>query len=94
MAEVNQQRLQVCFSGWVQGIGFRFTARRLASRFRVSGFVRNLPDGRVEIVAEGEAAELQSFLESVKEHLGQYIRRAEENWQPARGEFSGFDIRF
>jgi len=93
MAEANQQ-LQVFFSGWVQGVGFRFTARRLASRFGVSGFVRNLPDGRVEIVAEGEASEVRGFLEAVKEHLGQYIRRTEEHWQAATGRFSGFDIRF
>ncbi len=88
------KRLQVFFSGWVQGVGFRFSARRLASRFRVTGYVRNLPDGRVEVMAEGEAAEVQAFLDALKERLGQYIRDTEERQHPASGEFAGFGIRF
>ena len=48
---MSEKRMQIFFSGTVQGVGFRFTAERLARRFPVTGFVRNLEDGRVEVVA-------------------------------------------
>jgi acylphosphatase len=49
------------YAGHVQGVGFRYTVRHLAGGFQVSGFVRNLADGRVEVVAEGTPAELTGF---------------------------------
>jgi acylphosphatase len=67
-------RLRVCYSGQVQGVGFRDTSRRLAQGFAVGGYVRNLPDGRVELVAEGDRAEVDALLESVRQQLHDHIR--------------------
>ena len=55
---------EVYYAGRVQGVGFRYTVRSLAARFDVTGFVRNLPDGRVHLVVEGDAGEIDAFLEA------------------------------
>ena len=72
------ERRRVYYSGRVQGVGFRFTAERLAQRFRVAGFVRNLDDGRVELLAEGEAAEVAVFLDAVRREMDPYILDIQE----------------
>jgi len=85
--------MHIFYSGWVQGVGFRFTARALARRFAVTGWVRNLPDGRVELVAEGERPELEAFGQAVRSSdLGQFIRDEQVHWEPATGQFRGFEI--
>lgn len=81
------------FSGQVQGVGFRFTTCEVARSFDVAGFVRNLPDGRVELVAEGETPELDAFVAAVSQAMGGLIRRCETTDGDALGEFRGFDIR-
>jgi len=88
-----KKRLRVNFSGIVQGVGFRFTTERIARRFPVTGFVRNLPNGQVELVAEGEEGPLQEFLKEVREGFGSYIHEAEVKWGPATGEFERFGIK-
>jgi acylphosphatase len=88
-----QERKTVYYSGHVQGVGFRYTARSAARGFRVTGFVRNLPDGRVELVAEGEPPELQAFLAEIRDQLGSRIRTEQSDTQAASGEFAGFEIR-
>lgn len=89
------QHAVVTVSGQVQGVGFRFTTRRLAQKFDVSGYVMNLPDGRVRMEAEGREAELDAFFNAVKvSRLGGGIRRWEESRGPARGLPPGFDIRY
>jgi acylphosphatase len=88
-------RAQVIYSGRVQGVGFRYTVREVACGYEVTGYVRNLPDGRVELVAEGEEAELQAFVTAIPEsELGGYIRNAEQHSAAATGEFRRFEIRF
>jgi acylphosphatase len=87
------QRCQVFYAGHVQGVGFRYTTSRIAGRFRVTGFVRNLPDGRVELVAEGAAEEVTAFLREVAERLGDNIRSTAVDRRPATGEFASFEIR-
>jgi len=59
--------MQVFYEGRVQGVGFRYTARRVASGFDVAGYVRNLPDGRVELVASGEPDEVDEFLAAMRD---------------------------
>lgn len=87
------KRAQVYYSGRVQGVGFRYSARDVACGYDVTGFVRNVPDGRVELVVEGEAAEIEAFLEAIRaSQLGGYIRGAELTWTEATGEFKGFEI--
>ena len=90
---IADQRKTVFYTGRVQGIGFRYTARAIAGRFDVCGFVRNLPDGRVELVAEGEPHQLAVFLDEVRERMGVQIRDEKVDTQPATGEFAEFEIR-
>jgi acylphosphatase len=91
-AEGNERR-EVFFEGLVQGVGFRYTTRRIAAKFPVTGYVRNLRDGRVHLVAEGPSKEMDSLVASVRSAMGRYIERVEENVQPATGEFRDFGVR-
>jgi acylphosphatase len=86
-------RRSVVFSGHVQGVGFRYTARNVALQYDVQGYVRNLPDGRVELVAEGSPSELDAFVQDVKDKMGSFIGRADVHEAPATGEFEDFNIR-
>ena len=88
------ERREVYFSGMVQGVGFRYTTRRTAERFRVTGFVQNLPDGRVRVVVEGTAPEINRFLDAVGSELGHYITAKEQERSDAVGGLQSFDIRF
>ncbi len=90
---MSRQCLHVFYSGRVQGVGFRYTVKSLARGFEVTGTVRNLPDGRVELVAEGERAELDVFRQAVREsELDHFIQQEEVSWSEARGGFRGFEI--
>jgi len=89
-----KKKLRVIFSGTVQGVGFRFTAERLAKDFDVAGFVRNLSDSRVELEAEGEDSDLRHFLAAIQtSHLAGYIQNADTEWLEFSGAFSGFSIK-
>lgn len=94
MSESSPQRRELVYSGHVQGVGFRYTARRIAQGYKVVGFVRNLWDGRVQIVVEGQAQEIGAFLGEIETRMGGYIRDVTESKLPSTGEFSGFEIRF
>ena len=87
------QRSTVYFSGHVQGVGFRYTAHSIARRYPVTGFVRNLPDRRVELVAEGEPMEIEAFLGEVRERFFNQIRDERSDKGPATGEYDGFEIK-
>lgn len=65
------------FSGHVQGVGFRYATKQLANGFEVTGYVRNLPDGRVELEAEGKEGECRRFLKEVENELDTYIRKTD-----------------
>ena len=80
-------RFTVYFSGHVQGVGFRYTTRNVALNHRVAGYVRNLDDGRVEVVAEGEEAELKAFVEAVCESMSGYVKSHTIDRGAASGEF-------
>ena len=88
------QRREVYYSGRVQGVGFRYTARQIARQFAVTGYVKNLPDGRVELVVEGPAEEIQAMLHAVRTEMGRCIRDVRETQSRATGRFSSFDVRF
>jgi acylphosphatase len=85
--------MQVLYSGSVQGVGFRYTVKNVATGFDVVGTVRNLADGRVELIAEGAADELTAFREAIREAgLGSLIRDENVHWNEAKNEFRGFEI--
>ena len=87
--------MTVLFSGRVQGVGFRFTTCRIAASFRITGFVRNLMNGDVEMAAEGDEQELVDFLHEIKgSHLGRYITREQVNWSAATGCYDSFGISY
>ncbi len=88
-----REQRQIRFEGTVQGVGFRYTARQTAEDFSVAGWVRNLPDGAVELVAEGEPAELDAFLAELRQNIGYGIRREYTQTAPAAG-LAGFEVRF
>jgi len=92
--EAATERHEVYYSGRVQGVGFRYTVRWVAKRFAVTGFVRNLPDGRVQLVAEGRPDELRRFLDAVDAEMGHYVVDHQEQAGAASGRFQGFEIRF
>ena len=86
-------RLHVYFSGHVQGVGFRYAVKALSLEFDVTGWVKNLEDGRVEMLAEGDQDELEAFQDAVpKAGLRRFIRTATEDWSNGTGEFRGFEI--
>ena len=86
-------RLQVLYEGTVQGVGFRYTVKSLAGGFEMTGTVRNLPDGRVELLAEGAKEELSAFQQAIREsELGHFIRKEVVAWQEPRGDLRGFEI--
>jgi acylphosphatase len=86
-------RKSIYYSGHVQGVGFRFTAQRAAMGHPVSGYVRNLSDGRVELVLEGDDSEIEKVLAGIDEQMGRYIKDVKISQSPATGEFGQFSIR-
>ena len=90
---MERQRLYVFYSGRVQGVGFRYTVKALARGFEVTGTVRNLADGRVQLTAEGRRSELEEFRKAIQDsELGHFIEQEEVSWAEAKNEFRGFEI--
>ena len=87
--------LEVIFVGRVQGVGFRWTTKNLADGFEVTGYVKNLPNGTVEMVAEGEESEARKFLAALHARMSDYLEDSEvvtENFGPRR--FTEFSIAY
>ena len=81
------------FSGRVQGVGFRYTVHNLAMPHNVRGYVRNLPDGRVELVMEGPDQDMDHLLESIRQKMSHFIRQVDTLAEPATHAFTGFSIK-
>ncbi len=85
--------MNVLYSGRVQGVGFRYTAKTIAAGFEITGTIRNLADGRVELIAEGSHAELEAFRAELHlAGLAGFIRDEQVVWADAKNEFRGFEI--
>ena len=90
---MNLVRVNVHYSGRVQGVGFRYIVKSLVPGYEVLGTVKNLPDGRVEMVAEGQQVELEDFLQAIRDSgLRRNIQDEELIWGEAEDKFRGFNI--
>ncbi|MFH0917830.1 MAG: acylphosphatase, partial [Candidatus Omnitrophota bacterium] len=89
-----KKQVLIYYSGRVQGIGFRYTLADIANYQKVRGWVKNLEDARVQVVAEAEEETLNIFLQQVNQHFSQYIKDVNIEWLPASGEFRDFSIKF
>lgn len=83
----------VYYSGQVQGVGFRYTAQHVAEKFEVAGFVRNLPEGRVEVMAEGSPEQVDAFLSALAQRMAGYIEQTQSVDEPPVGA-KGFRVRY
>ena len=96
MAENNQKRLQATIEGRVQGVGFRmFTVRTARTIGALTGRVKNLPDGSVELVAEGPIKSLEQLLKKVQQGPSRSkVKKLDLDWSEATGEFTTFDVKY
>ena len=91
---IDRLRLEVSISGAVQGVGFRWFVQRLAARLELDGWVANLTDGTVEVLAEGTRARLDALLAAVRQGPpSAMVRNVEARWSSASGVAQGFSIR-
>jgi acylphosphatase len=89
----SRRRMIVHYSGHVQGIGFRYTAKTVATGFEIVGTVRNLPDGRVELIAEGAHPELEAYRTALRDAgLAGFIMDEHVQWTEVLNQFRNFEI--
>ena len=89
-----QAAKHIIFAGNVQGVGFRFTARSIARRFNLSGYVRNLSDGTVEMHAQGIAEDVARCIGEIEDHFSGYIRKIQTQEVPFNPQYAEFSISF
>lgn len=89
-----RKRLEVTFRGHVQGVGFRATTQMIARRFHLTGYVKNMPDGSVYVVTEGDEESLQGFLSSLQQLMVRYIQQKEMVWKNSEDTFDSFRIAY
>jgi acylphosphatase len=85
--------MQIIYCGRVQGVGFRYTVKSAATGYEVTGTVKNLPDGTVELLAEGSKDELEAFRQGIRDAgLEHFIEKETIRWSDPTHEFRGFEI--
>ena len=89
-----KKRIRVYYSGKVQGVGFRFTAEHLAKAMGISGWVENLKNGKVEIIAQAEEEVLKDYLKKIHDHFSPYIKDFEIKWLEFDEYLRDFEIKF
>ena len=88
------ERRHSIYEGHVQGVGFRYTTRAVSRSFDVVGFVRNLPNGSVEVLAEGSSDQLDLFHQELADRMAGHVQHVSHDRRPATDEFANFDIRY
>ncbi len=91
---MNQTAQRVIFSGHVQGVGFRYTANDIARGYDLTGFVRNLPDGTVELFMQGPAQDVDNCLKDIQDTFSGYIRDTRVEPVPPNSRYTDFRIAF
>jgi len=94
MEQMEQTAKHIVFSGEVQGIGFRYTANRIAGRYNVTGFVRNLPDGDVEMLIQGPEQDIANCIADIQDSFRGYIRDTQIDPAPPNPRYTNFRITF
>ncbi len=90
-----KSQVTVFYKGRVQGVGFRYTVISIASNFNVTGYVKNLRDGRVELCAEGDDSVLLGFLNAIDDsHLRRYITDKSTDWSTFLGKYNQFSVQY
>ena len=90
-----RKQLHVLVEGVVQGVGFRYFVEKNAIRLSLTGFTRNLYDGRVEVLAEGEESVLKQFLEIIKQGPSfSRVEKTDTEWKEVSGKYTSFNITF
>jgi len=84
----------IIFSGRVQGVGFRYTCHRIANRCNLTGYVKNLPDGSVELLAQGRPEDIADCLADIQETFSGYIRHADMHDLPTNPRYTDFRVAF
>jgi acylphosphatase len=87
------KRYHILFTGQIQGVGFRFTAARLAGRYGIHGWVRNLADGRVELEVQADKPDLDDFFADLQKQFSVYLREIDKQELPLGNLGQGFEIR-
>jgi acylphosphatase len=91
---MEQTAKHILFRGQVQGVGFRYTANHIARRYNVTGFVRNLPDGDVEMLAQGPEQDIDNCIAGIQDYFGGYIRDTQIEPAPYNRRYTDFRITF
>jgi acylphosphatase len=90
---MKQKQVHIYYSGQVQGVGFRYRTQRIAEMYPISGWVRNLTDGRVEVLAQADEKDLEDFITQVDDQLGIHIRNKQIAWNDKPDtQYKGFYI--
>ena len=88
-------RAHIFYSGRVQGVGFRYTAEAIAHRLELTGWVKNLQDGRVELICEGAKEKIEELLSALQEcSLSRHIKKVDCSWEKATNEYDDFRVEF
>jgi acylphosphatase len=86
--------LRVLFAGRVQGVGFRWSTQSVAKGFAITGYVKNLHDGTVELMAEGEVSEARGFLDALRSRMSGYVENCEVTEGTATRRYQEFSIAY
>ena len=91
---MSQAARHIIFKGHVQGVGFRYTAQRIALEFPITGHIHNLSDGTVETVMQGSEEDIQACLARIQDYFGSYIRNVDISPMVYNSHLKDFDITF
>jgi len=91
---MEEKCVHIYYSGIVQGVGFRYRTQSIGRLCKVFGWVRNLPDGRVEVVAVAQKSVLEEFIERLDADMAEYIRNKDLFWEDPQGNMTDFTVRF
>jgi len=89
-----KKRYEVIFSGTVQGVGFRFTARNIAAKYNINGWVMNIPDDKVKLLAEGQEEDLNNFISDIRDEFKSCINDYALHKKEAINDCEDFRIKF